>query len=68
MSLLLPNASMDDKLDALYFCLPVMWGEGRQVADKLGVCQWTMILWLRRLEAEGLVERVSPGCWLERFD
>ena len=60
--------SMDDKLDALYFCLPVMWGEAQQVASKLGVCRWTVIQWLRRLEAEGLVERVRVGCWLERFD
>ena len=60
--------SMDDKLDMLYFCLPVMWGEAQLVASKLGISRVTVLDWLRRLEVEGLVEHVRVGCWLERFD
>ena len=64
----LTNASMDDKLDALYFRLPIGWGDGRLLAAELGVNRRTIGRWLHELEAEGLVKHVGMGYWVECFD
>ena len=60
-------ATDDDLLDKLYFCLPITWGNGLKVASQLGVCHTTLRKMLRVLEAEGLVEHVGHGCWLEKL-
>jgi len=59
---------MDDKLDALYFRLPIGWGDARLLAAELGVNRRTIGRWLRKLEAEGLVRHAGMGCWEESFD
>jgi Mn-dependent DtxR family transcriptional regulator len=61
------SANLQDNLDNLYFYLPIMRGEMRQVAGELGVCRYTVCKWLRRLQAEGLAKRVWNG-WLKCYD
>ena len=64
----LTNASMDDKLDALYFRLPIGWGDSKMLASEFGIHRVTLYEWLKRLEAEGLAKQVGMGCWVECFD
>lgn len=67
MPLLPPDATMDDKLDELYFHLPIMRGEMLRVADKFGVHSRTVGRWLNRLKGEGLAKHVGNG-WVKCYD
>lgn len=67
LTLFPPDATMDDKLDELYFYLPIMWGEMLHVADVFGVHYVTVNRWLNRLRDEGLTRHVGNG-WVKCYD
>jgi Mn-dependent DtxR family transcriptional regulator len=58
---------MDDKLDTLYDCLPIMRGEMQHTADELGVHRATVRDWLYRLRDEGLAKFIGHG-WVKCYD
>jgi len=63
----LVDATMDEKLDELYFHLPIMRGEVQRVAYELGVYRGTIRNWLYRLRDEGLAEFIGHG-WVKCYD
>jgi transposase len=62
-----PDATMDEKLDELYFHLPIMRGEIQAVANVFGVYRGTIRNWLYRLRDEGLAEFIGHG-WVKCYD